>query len=668
MRRLASFLGLLPLLSVLSLAVAGPAAAEAQLVIYGGTPAGISAAVQASRMGARVILLEPGPQLGGLTTGGLGASDVGDKRMVGGIAREFYRRIHDYYRDPAHWTHETREDYLPRHPLNVTEATRQHWFFEPHVASKIIDDLIREAGVTVHLNARLDRAKGVARDGRRITAITLRDGRTFRAATFIDATYEGDLMAAAGVSYRLGREANAEFGETLNGIRFLEPERTQGIDPYVREGDRTSGLLPRIAPKAPGREGEAGPGVQAYNFRFCLTDVPANRVPIERPANYDPLQYELLLRSLRGQIPRPGPQLFTVTPMPNRKTDTNNRDLFSTDYTGGSLRWAEASDEEREQLWREHRDYTLGMLWFLAHDPRLPETTRREVGRWGLARDEFTTTGNWPTQLYVREARRLRGEYVVTEHDARRRTTVKDPVAFASYALDSHTIGMFVDEQGRLRIEGTFFENIRAFPISFRALLPRRTEAENLLVPVCLSATHAAYGSVRMEPVFFMLGQAAGTAAVLAQEARVTLHDLPYATLQQRLLADGCVLAVPPAEPVGNREVAARNQPVSPAALAALDVLQEKGFFAPNEASLKSWQTAVRPGARTEAARTLALMTAAARRVDSNVKTAADALRVLQARGATLNAEEWLGLQAPAAMASGEQVAAAVEQVVKVLR
>ncbi len=535
------------------------------------------------------------------------------------------------------------------------------------MASRIINDLVREARVTVLLNARLDRAKGVARDGPRLTTLTLRDGRQFSAQTFIDATYEGDLMAAAGVPYMLGREANREFGETLNGLRFMEPERTAGIDPYVRAGDRTSGLLPRIESRPPGREGEAGPGVQSYNFRFCLTDVPANRVPIERPASYDPLQYELLLRSLRGQTPRPGPQLFTVTPMPNRKTDTNNRDLFSTDYTGGSLRWAEASDEEREQLWREHRDYTLGLLWFLAHDPRLPEITRREVGRWGLARDEFTATGNWPAQLYVREARRLRGEYVVTENDARRRTTVTDPVAFASYALDSHTIGMFVDEQGRLRIEGAFFETVRAFPISFRALLPRRSDAENLLVPVCLSATHAAYGSVRMEPVFFMLGQAAGTAAVLARDARVALHDLPYPKLKQRLVADGCVLVVPPTEPIGNRDTAARNQPVSPAALAALDVLQEKGFFAPNEASLKAWQSAIRPSAQTEAARTLALVTAAARRIDPNVKTTVDALRVLRARGATLDADAWLSLQAPEAMVKGEQVAAAVEQIAKVL-
>jgi hypothetical protein len=289
------------------------------------------------------------------------------------------------------------------------------------------------------------------------------------------------------------------------------------------------------------------------------------------------------------------------------------------------------------------------------------------VGRWGLARDEFTATGHWPAQLYVREARRLRGEYVVTEHDARRKTKVEDPVAFASYALDSHTIGMFVDEQGRLRIEGTFFENVRAFPISFRALLPRRTEAENLLVPVCLSATHAAYGSVRMEPVFFMLGQAAGTAAVLAHEAKLPLQDLPYAKLQQRLLVDGCVLAVPPAEPVAKADPAARNQTVSPAALAALDLLQELGFFAPNEASLKSWQGAIRPGAKSEAARTLALLTAAARRVDRNVRTPADALRVLRARGAALNADEWLALQAPEAMVAGDTVATAVEQVAKVL-
>lgn len=651
--------------ALLLLAAARLSAAEAafDLVVYGGNVAGIAAAVQAARMGASVVLLEPGPALGGLTAGGLGATDVGDKRMVGGLAREFYRRVHEHYARSEAWPREHRAEYLPRHPLNVTESTRLFWFFEPHVASRLLDDFLREAGVPVHRGARLDRARGVARDGDRLTAITLRDGRVFRGRTFIDATYEGDLMAAAGVGFALGREPNRRHGETLNGIRFLAAERTAAIDPYVRPGEPASGLLPRIAAQPPGAEGEGDPGVQAYNFRVCLTDVPENRVPFVRPANYDSRQYELLLRSLGGRAASPGPQLFTLTPMPNRKTDTNNRELFSTDYVGRSHGWAEATDDERDRLWQEHKDYTQGLFWFLAHDPRVPEATRREVGRWGLARDEFGATEHWPFQLYVREARRLLGEYVITEHDARRRTTVPDPVAFASYALDSHAVGLFVDSAGRLRVEGAFFENIRAFPLSYRALLPRRAECINLLVPVCLSASHAAYGSVRMEPVFFMLGQAAGTAAILAQQGGVAPHDLPYATLQARLRRDGAVLAVPKAEPGESRPVAGATPP---AAAAAIEKLHGLGFFAPAEASTSAWRTAARPGAGSEAARSIALIVAAARRFDPGAGDLASALAVLGAKGARLDAATWTTRQAVDAIAPGEAVAELLERLAAV--
>ncbi|MBI5693091.1 MAG: FAD-dependent oxidoreductase [Verrucomicrobia bacterium] len=631
------------------------AAAEdsVDLVVYGGNAAGVAAAVQAARLGASVVLLEPGPALGGLTAGGLGATDVGDKRMVGGLAREFYRRIHDHYASAGAWSRESRADYLPRHPLNVTEATRQFWFFEPHVATRILEDLLREAKVVVHRRARLDRANGVRRTGTRLTALTLLDGRTFRAPVFIDATYEGDLLAAAGVTFALGREANRQYGETLNGIRFSNESRTAAVDPYVRPGDPASGLLPRIAARAPGAEGEADSGVQAYNFRVCLTDVPENRLPFERPARYNPLEYELLLRSLQGRTAAPGPQLFTLTPMPNRKTDTNNRELFSTDYVGRSHGWAAASYEERDWLWQEHKDYTQGMFWFLAHDPRVPEETRRAVGRWGLARDEFPETGHWPFQLYVREARRLVGEYVITEHDARRRTTVPDPVAFASYALDSHAVGMFVDSAGKLRLEGTFFENIRAFPLSYRALVPRRGECTNLLVPVCLSASHAAYGSIRMEPVFLMLGQAAGAAAVLARRAGCDVQELPYATLRDRLLQDGAVLAVP-------RLVApesAATGPASEAAIAAINRLHGAGFFATAEASVSAWRNAARPGAASEAWRSVGLIIAAAQRFDRLCASLTDATRILATRGCRLDNAYWVAREDPAATARGEAVA-----------
>jgi hypothetical protein len=513
---------------------------------------------------------------------------------------------------------------------------RLHWFFEPHIASRVLTEMLAEAKVPVHLNARLDRARGVKKENGRITTITLLDGRVFRGRTFIDATYEGDLMAAAGVSYAIGREPNSRYGETLNGIRF-SPAKATTVDPHVRAGDPSSGLLPRIAAAAPGREGEGHPGVQAYNFRVCLADDPENRVPFVRPAHYDPLQYELLLRSLAGRSVTPGPQLFTLSPMPNRKTDTNNRNLFSTDYVGRSHDWAEASYEERDRLWQEHKDYTQGYFWFLAHDPRVPDNVRRETGRWGLAKDEFTATDHWPFQLYVREARRLLGEAVVTEHDCRRQSVAADPVALASYAMDSHAVGMFVDEQGRLRIEGSFLHMIGAFPISYRALLPQRAECTNLIVPVCLSASHAAYGSVRMEPVFMMLGQAAATAAMLAQQRHLTLHTLPYDALRTRLLADGQVLTPPPRVAEGR----GLKGPASPEVIAAVAKLQRLDFFAAADAAINTWQNAARPGATPEAARVVALIIAAAQRFDPSVREIDVALAALAKNNLRLESDLW---------------------------
>jgi hypothetical protein len=623
------------------------------VVIYGGNAAGAVAAVQVSRMGGTVVLLEPSPAIGGLTTGGLGATDVGDKRAVGGVAHEFYRRIYDYYEEPAAWRSETRAAYVPRHPLNISDSMRLHWFFEPHVATRILNEFLSAAKVPVHLNARLDRTRGVRKENGRITAITLLDGRVFRGRTFIDATYEGDLMAAAGVSYAIGREPNSRYAETLNGIRFVSEQSTAGIDPFVRPGDPSSGLLPRVDARAPGKEGDGHEGVQAYNFRVCLTDVPENRVPFVKPARYDPLNYELLLRSITGRNITPGPQLFTLSPMPNRKTDTNNRNLFSTDYVGRSHRWAEASYEERDLLWQEHKDYTQGFFWFLENDPRVPENVRRETSRWGLAKDEFTATDHWPFQLYVREARRLVGEAVVTEHDCRRKNVTTDPVALASYAMDSHAVGMFVDEQRRLRIEGAFLETIGAFPISYRALLPKRTECTNLIVPVCLSASHVAYGSVRMEPVFMMLGQAAATAAMLAQQRDLTLHTLPYATLRARLLADGQVLEALPRVNPGR----GLKGPASPEATAAVEKLQRLGFLAAAEASVNTWQTAARPGATVEASRVIALIIAAAQRFDASVVELKAALAVLAKNKAPLDSQTSQLSGGPEDMLAGETVA-----------
>lgn len=521
---------------------------KADVVVYGGTAAGVVAAVQTARMGHSVILLEPGRFIGGMTTGGLGATDTGAPTATGGIAKEFYRAIYNYYQRPEVWTRaETRAEYVPKHRLAVSEKLKLHWFFEPRVALAHLAKMLADAKITVLLDSPLDRENGVRKDGARITEIRTPDGRRFVAEMFIDATYEGDLMAAAGVSHIIGREPNSRYRETLNGIRFLHANRARHIDPFVKPGDPKSGLLPRIHPQAPGKEGDGDTRTQAYNFRLCLTDAPENRRVFEKPDGYEPLQYEVVLRHILGTPGirpgnGPGTGLLTLTPMPNRKTDSNNNNLFSTDFIGANRDWPAASYSEREKILAEHKLYTQGLLWFLANDKRVPESIRKEMSRWGLAKDEFAGNDNWPTQLYVREARRMIGEYVVTEHDCVGRRLVTDPVALASYAMDSHLVSLFVDENNTLRLDGGFFLNVDPYPVSYRALLPKREEAANLIVPVALSSSHAAYGSIRMEPVFMMLGQSAATAACLAIEQKVTPHKLHYPLLRERLLADGQIL------------------------------------------------------------------------------------------------------------------------------
>jgi hypothetical protein len=518
---------------------------SADVIVYGGTASGVAAGVQAARMGRSVIVLEPGRHIGGMVTGGLGATDNGANETVSGIAIELYHQAWDYYLDEKVWTVETRDAWLPRHGLCVDKRMKAHWFLEPSVAAKLLQRMLDEAKVEVIKGARLDRSPGgVTKSGPRITEIRTEDGRRFAGKVFIDATYEGDLMAAAGVSYAVGREANSTYGETLNGIHVFDARRTKHISPFVVPGDPASGLLPRVERTTPGAEGAGDHRVQAYNFRLCLTDNPDNRLPIAKPAGYDPLQYEGTLRNItnrtswtRGKLP------FTLTPMPNRKTDSNNSGMFSTDFVGGgSDRWPKASYAEREKIFNDHKTYTLGLLWFLANDERLPTEIRESMSKWGLAKDEFTETDNFPHQLYVREARRMVGEYVMTEADCLHTRKADDPVALGSYAIDSHHVSYFVDENGALRIDGGLFSGVNPYPISYRALLPKRAQCDNLLVSVACSSSHAAMGSMRMEPVFMMLGQAAATAASISMADGHALHDLPYAKLRERLTKDGLVL------------------------------------------------------------------------------------------------------------------------------
>ena len=527
------------------------------LVIYGGTSAGVSAALQAKRMGISAVLLEPTGRIGGLTTGGLGQTDIGNKESFGGIAREFYAAVRKWYDDPAHWTRQTFEDYLPDGQCAETKLADTMWTFEPSAALAILEGWERDNGLRIVRHVRLDRGKGgvTVADGR-IVSIRTEDGRVWKAKMFIDATYEGDLMAAAGVTYALGREGNAKYGETVDGIERRHAVSHQffpGVDAYVKPGDRSSGLLPGVEEEDPRADGEGDSRIQAYCFRMCLTDVPENRIPFRKPEGYRELDYELLLRNLEKGITRGPPWINSR--MPNRKTDTNNRGGVSTDFIGMNHAYPEASYAEREEIVKAHLRYQQGLMWTLANHPRVPARIRDEVARWGTCRDEFAGErgDGWQNQLYVREARRLVGEYVMTEHECMGARTAPRSVALAAYGMDSHNCRRYVGADGCVRNEGDVEHwtlpdgrRIRPYAIGYGALVPKRGECANLLVPVCVSASHMAFGSIRMEPVFFALGQVAGTAAAQAIAAGCAVQDVDYAALRARLLADGQVVDPPP--------------------------------------------------------------------------------------------------------------------------
>lgn len=510
------------------------------IVIYGGTSGGVASAIQAARMGKRVILIEPGKHLGGLTTGGLGATDIGNKGAIGGFAREYYQRIRKHYEDPAAWKYEKRSEFKGRgHDLGDDAA----WTFEPHVAEKIYFDLIREHKVTVVFSQRLDLTNGVKKEGKRIVSIKMETGEEYAGKMFIDATYEGDLMAKAGVSYHVGREANRTYGETLNGVQVknaIHHQFIKKVDPFMRPGDPTSGLVPRVSAGPPGMDGEGDHRVQAYNYRLCATDRAENRRPWPKPANYDEKQYELLLRNFEaGDLRLP----WNPVMMPNRKTDSNNNYAFSTDNIGMNYLYPNGDYATREKIIQEHIDYQKGLMWTLANHPRVPAKVRSHFSTWGLAKDEFLDTDNWPHQLYVREARRMIGDYVMIEANCRGARAPDDSVGLAAYTMDSHNVQRYVTKDGHVLNEGDVqVGGFSPYPISFRSIVPKHAECTNLLVPVCLSASHIAYGSIRMEPVFMVLGQSAATAASLAIDAGCDIQKVDYSKLKERLLADKQIL------------------------------------------------------------------------------------------------------------------------------
>ena len=521
---------------------------SADIIIYGGTSAAIIAAVEAAQNGNTVIVVSPDTHLGGLTSGGLGYTDTGDKSVIGGLARDFYHRLYQHYTSDEAWVWEERSDYGNKGQGTpaIDGQNRTMWIFEPHVAEQVYEDLIEEYNIRVDRDEWLNRDGGIEVEKGKIVSMATLSGKTYTGKIFIDATYEGDLMALAGVEYTVGRESVDTYGEEWNGVQtgVLHHQHWfwEDISPYVVPGDPSSGVLPRVSTEHPGEKGSADDKIQAYCFRTCMTDHPDNRVPFPKPEGYDSTQYELLLRSLLT-----GRKDFfqKFDRIPNRKTDTNNHGPFSSDNIGMNYDYPEASYERRREIIAEHEQYQKGLYWFVANDPRVPEDIQTEMQRWGLAKDEFTDNGNWPHQLYIREARRMVGDYVMTENELLKRRPTPKPVGMGSYTMDSHNVQRYIKPDGFVQNEGDIGVSTQGpYSISYGSLVPQKSDCTNLLVPVCVSASHIAFGSIRMEPVFMILGQSAATAACLAIDSKKSVQEIDYNQLNEILLSKKQILEI----------------------------------------------------------------------------------------------------------------------------
>lgn len=507
--------------------LAAAPAASANLIVYGGTASGIMTAYAASRQGLHVILLEPGAHLGGMVTGGLSATDIGNSGVIGGFARDFYLRA------AAHYGLDNLD-----HPAN--------WRSEPHVDVAIFRDMLASAHVQIHLHARLREHNGVQRQGARILSITTQDGRRWRAAVFADCTYEGDLMAQAHVSYTVGREPASRYSENLAGVR----DHTPGHQFHwpVSAYDSHHHLLPEISPGPLAAPGSGDKNEQAYNFRMILTNDPANRLPFPRPAGYNRADFALLARyiaSFPAHLGREATLHDITNPVliPNHKADFNNNGPFSTDFIGHSKKYPDDSYAQRAVLWRQHLLYTESFMYFVSHDPSVPASLRAEVNTWGLPKDEFADTAHWPNQLYIREGRRMIGAYVMRQSDLQTDLLKPDSIGMGSYNSDSHNEQRVAMPDGTVQNEGDVEVGVKPYEIPYRVITPQRVQATNLLVPVCLSASHAAYSSVRMEPQYMIIGQAAGDAAALAVHGQLAVQDVPIDRLQQILRSQHAILS-----------------------------------------------------------------------------------------------------------------------------
>ncbi len=517
-------------------------AGEADVIVYGSTPGGFCAAIAAAREGASVILLEPTDHVGGVNTGGLCFSDSNQTLRAAemGLFDEWHRRIE--------------ADYASRGiklPYKVSQKDQAHWTYEPGVAMRVTRQMLDESGVQVLTGRWL---KSVVKDGARITRLRTSDG-DFTAKVFIDASYEGDLMAAAGVSWTIGREGRKQFGESLAGKQYPKP-----LMP-VSGRDEAGKLLPLITTDDAGPEDAGDRNVMVYCFRLCLTKDPANRVPFPAPAHYDPARFEVIRRYLAKGSAVP---MWDLYPLPGDKFDANNgiAKQFSMGLVGASAGWCEADQAGRAKIWEAHKQYTLELYHFFCTDPAVPAALRKQHAALGLCRDEFAGYDHWSPQLYVREGRRMKGLYVLSQKDIQENPQKEDPVAVSSFPIDSHDCQRVAMKDGVIN-EGTI-RPVRmpgrghgyVYQVPYRSIVPPAAECENLLVPVALSCTHVAICSIRVEPTWMMLGQSAGVAAALAAKENVTVQKLPYPALRDRLLAqkqvlDIPVLAAPSPEPKG---------------------------------------------------------------------------------------------------------------------
>ena len=532
-----SCLALLLVAAPLRVAAASAEPQVHDVVVYGDSSGAVIAAVSAKREGRSVVLVNPTKFAGGMSASGLGATDfLGKRGTFGGIASEFYDAIAAAYN---------------------TNYIRS---FEPHVAKQVFEKMLAEAGVTVIYNEKLDRTsgKGVTMDGKRITAITTLSGKTYRGKMFIDATYVGDLMAAAGVTYTVGREPESQYGENMAGVRrgdtsprvhYTQMDKDhfiKDVDPYIKPGDTNSGLLPRISNIPNLQNGQGDRKIQAYNYRVCLTTDPKLRIPIEKPAGYREIDHELLLRNFDAGDTR-FPALVDALAGGKKKVDWNNMHAVGSDHPGSNWDYPEASYERRHEIEKEHETYIRGFLWTMANNPRVPASIRKKTAAFGLSKDEFTDNGGWPWMIYIREARRMVSDYVMTQLECEGKKSAPDPVGLGSFGMDSHVVQHFLTQRGFVISDGVIWRvPPRPYGISYRSMIPKKGECENLFAPICLSATHVAHGSIRMEPVFMTLSQSAAIAAGLAIDKNTSVQAVAYPALKEKLLAAKQILIAPP--------------------------------------------------------------------------------------------------------------------------